>query len=66
MRTLGAILGLGLLVSACVSGPSPMDDVANYDALRSARAACAAKGGELRLRDQGDPERISSFACKRK
>jgi hypothetical protein len=66
MRNLAALFLAGLLLSACVDGPSPAEDVANYDALKSAKESCAAKGGELQLRDQGNPERISSFVCKRK
>jgi len=66
MKALAALILAGTLCGACAGGPSPMDDVANYDALKSAKDACAARGGVLALRDQGNPERISSFVCKRK
>jgi hypothetical protein len=40
--------------------------VATLDALRDAQAACAAKGGTLQLRPEGDPESIQAYECVRK
>ena len=64
MRAVAVILA-ALALSACVSATSQGGD-ANYDTLAKAEAACAAKGGELRLRKFGNPEVISSYACHRK
>ena len=36
---------------------------ANYDALKKATEACKAKGGELRLKSQGDPTHLNDYAC---
>lgn len=65
MRTLAAILVLGLAVSACASA-TPDGGVANYDALKKAHADCVAKGGTLVLQKNGDPEYIGDYACERK
>ncbi|MDO9432123.1 MAG: hypothetical protein V4820_23375 [Pseudomonadota bacterium] len=60
-----------LLISlgACAGsagGPDPLGGVASYDALKNAREACVAKGGELMRDDQNSGKRMSDFACKRK
>ena len=60
--TLALILALGL--AAC-AGAGPDGGVANYDALRAATQACAAKGGKLVLKDQGNARDIDAFVCKR-
>lgn len=39
-------------------------DVATYDTLKVARAACSAKGGEFTLIPEGNPQRISAYQCK--
>ena len=64
MRTLAATTAC-LALSACAAG-TPMDGVANYDALAKARADCLAKGGELSLVSGGDPQVLGDFKCKRK
>jgi len=38
---------------------------ADYDALKRAQADCAAQGGKLVLKDQGDAQRIDAYTCKR-
>ena len=43
-----------------------MGGVADYDALRKAQQECAAQGGQLVLKDRGNPEYIDDYACKRK
>jgi hypothetical protein len=63
MKTL-LILPLLLFVGACAGGPS--GDVATYDTLKGARAACQAKGEDLILRDSGNEQRMSAYECKRK
>jgi hypothetical protein len=64
MRTL--ILSLCLLSLAGCATSSPSGDIATYDTLKVARAECITKGAELVLVDQGDPKRISAYACKGK
>jgi hypothetical protein len=51
-------------VAACATG-GPTGGYANYDALKIARDACAAKGGTLKLKPEGNPERIDAWACDR-
>ncbi|HEY9236126.1 MULTISPECIES: hypothetical protein [Phenylobacterium] len=56
-------------LSACASaagGPSIAGGVASYDALRSAREACVAKGGDLVRDEASSGQRMSDYACKRK
>ena len=65
MRILAAI-ALLLTLSACADGPGAEGDVATYDVLRDARAACAAKGGELTLRRDGLATNLSAYECIRK
>jgi len=58
-----ALVALGL--SACAEA-GPQGGVANYDSLRAAAKTCEDQGGRLVLRDQGDPQNISDYGCKRK
>ena len=56
-------------LSACAGptgGPDPLGGVASYDALKSAREACLAKGGELVRSPEGSGKRMTDYACKRK
>lgn len=58
-----------LSLGACASspgGPAMAGGVASYDALKSARAACVAKGGELVRSEEGSGKRMTDYACKRK
>ena len=67
MKTL-AILSL-LALAACAGpagGPSPLGGVASYDALKHARDACVAKGGELVQQPQSSGKRMADYGCKRK
>ena len=58
-----ASLAAGLTAcGAAVGGPE--GGVANYDSLKQAQAACAAKGGHLVLQSGGDPEFIGDYACE--
>ena len=65
MKVLLVISSL-MLCAACASGVTPDGGVASYDALKAARDACLAKGGDLRLAKEGDPQSISAYVCKRK
>jgi hypothetical protein len=58
---LAILLTLGLC--ACAVG-GPDGGVASYDALKAAQQACAAQGGRLTLKDQGDARHIEAYACK--
>jgi hypothetical protein len=67
MRALIPILLPGLaLLAACSGGPAPDGDIATYDVLKAARADCEAKGNELVLVKEGNPERLSAYQCVRK
>jgi len=59
---IAAILALGL--AAC-EATEPNGGAADYDALKRAQADCAAEGGKLVLKDQGDAQRIDAYTCKR-
>ena len=52
-------------LAACANG-GPVGGVATYDALRQARDACTAKGGQFRLKSGGDSQYVEDFACERK
>ena len=65
MRILLVISSL-MLCAACASGVTPDGGVASYDALKTARDACLAKGADLQLAKEGDPQSITSYVCKRK
>ena len=66
MRALVA-MSFALALGACASeSAEPLGGYANYDALRAAKNACAAKGGVFRLKPEGNPERIDAYACERK
>ena len=64
MRALIAIAGV-LMLTACATG-GQTGGYANYDDLKRAQADCAAKGGTLRLKTEGNAERIDAYACERK
>ncbi len=65
MRILLVISSL-MLCAACAGGVTPDGGVASYDALKKARDACLAKGGDLQLAKEGDPQSITAYVCKRK
>jgi hypothetical protein len=64
MRGLIAI-ACTLALGACVSG-GQFGGYANYDALKRAQSDCEAKGGTLKLKTEGNAERIDAYACERK
>ena len=61
-------LGMSLVLAACAGGIDTMRDggIATYDAIKAATEACAAKGGQLRLKRNGDPQYLDDYACERK
>ena len=61
---IAAIMALGLLAAGCIGGRDR--GLATYDALVDAQRACAAKGGVLKQKDEGNAKRIDGFACERK
>ena len=65
MRILVVISSM-MLCAACASGVTPDGGVASYDALKKARDVCLAKGGDLQLATEGDPQSITAYVCKRK
>jgi hypothetical protein len=56
----------GLALAGCADGPTRDGGVATLDALRDVQAACAAKGGTMQLKTEGDPQSIDAYACERK
>jgi hypothetical protein len=40
--------------------------IATYDDLKAATATCAAKGGSLKLKRNGDPQYLEDYACEAK
>ena len=57
-----------LALAACASsaGYGRSAGVATYDDLKAAQQACAAKGGTLRLKRNGDAQYLDDYACERK
>jgi hypothetical protein len=70
MTRLCAILAPAALLAACSSvsgvGAGHNGGIATYDDLKAATAACAAKGGQLRLQRNGDPQYLEDYACEKK
>ncbi|MDB5438338.1 MAG: hypothetical protein JWM33_765 [Caulobacteraceae bacterium] len=64
MKPMAAIIP-ALALAACATAASVDGGVANYDELKKAQAACAAKGGDLALKPMGDSQYIADYACKR-
>jgi hypothetical protein len=65
MRAALATSLLALSLAACETTANN-GGTADYDALKRAQQDCAAQGGSLVLQDQGDPQRIQAYTCKRK
>jgi hypothetical protein len=58
------LLALASGLAACETASTDAG-TADYDALKRAQQDCAAQGGSLVLKDQGDPQRIQAYTCKR-
>ena len=56
-----------LSFAACMGGMGSGNNagVATYDDLKLATQACAAKGGELKLKRNGDPQYLEDYACEK-
>jgi hypothetical protein len=59
--TLVILLGLTGCASSAREG-----GIANYDGLKQAQEACAAKGGKLMLKDGGNSRWLEDYSCKGK
>ena len=56
-----ALAGLAGCASSAREG-----GIANYDGLKQAQEACAAKGGKLMLKDGGNSQWLEDYSCKGK
>jgi hypothetical protein len=67
MRAAMIMLAGSILLSGLGACESTANDggTADYDALKRATEDCTAQGGKLVLKDQGDPQRIQAYVCKR-
>jgi len=59
-------LAAALALAACADAPVRDQGLATLDSLSDAQAACAAKGGTMQLKPEGDPSEIAGYACVRK
>ncbi|MBW8814439.1 MAG: hypothetical protein JF588_13515 [Caulobacterales bacterium] len=70
MRRLSVILAAAAVLGACSTmsgvGSGHNGGIATYDDLKAATATCAAKGGQLRLQRNGDPQYLEDYACEKK
>ncbi|WP_397399711.1 hypothetical protein [Phenylobacterium sp.] len=66
MKLAGGLI-ITLLLSACAGGvgTGASAGVATYDDLKAATAACAAKGGHLKLKRNGDIKYLDDYACEK-
>jgi hypothetical protein len=66
---LAGVAAVGLTLCACSTtsvGAGHSGGIATYDDLKAATAACAAKGGQLKLQRNGDPQYLEDYACEKK
>jgi hypothetical protein len=61
-----AIALAALSLGACAGPGAPSGGVATLDALRDFQAACEARGRTMKLKPEGDAQRIDAYACERK
>ena len=68
MRSIALIL-ITLSLSACADlggvGSGRNAGIATYDDLKDAQKACAAKGGALKLKRNGDAQYLEDYACEK-
>jgi hypothetical protein len=57
-----AVLLFGL--AGCETTGNNVSGTADYDSLKRASEDCAAHGGKLVLKDQGDAQYIQDYLCK--
>ena len=65
MRALAIFSILAVGLTGCALGGRD-GGLATYDALAEAQRKCAAEGGKLVRKDEGNAARIDAFACERK
>jgi hypothetical protein len=58
-------LVLALALAGCAE-TAREGGIANYDGLKQAQEACAAKGGKLMLKDGGNSQWLEDYSCKGK
>jgi hypothetical protein len=63
MLILGAAFATGLAACSTASTEPLGTGIASYDNLRSANTACAARGGLVKPRPDGDPAQLSDYSC---
>jgi len=65
---IGLVILAALSLSACAQGAGfgRSGGIATYDDLKAAQAACAAKGGTLKLQKNGDVQYLDDYACEKK
>ena len=66
MRTAALIL-ITLALAGCAGGVGfgRSGGIATYDDLKVAQKACAAKGGTLKLKRNGDAQYLEDYACEK-
>jgi len=60
------VAALGVLAACSQTGSSAAwyeQGDANYDALKAAHDACAAKGGTYQMKPGGDPTHLGDYQC---
>jgi hypothetical protein len=67
IRLILALTALGALGACSSSGSGAAwyeQGDANYDALKAAHDACAAKGGTYQVKPGGDPTHLGDYECQ--
>lgn len=62
-----ALIMMALALGACASGVGTGRSigVATYDDLKVAKEACAARGGHLKLKRNGDVQYLGDYGCEK-
>ena len=66
MKALAILSAMTLAACASGVGSGRSGGIATYDDLKAATATCAAKGGSLKLKRNGDPQYLEDYACEAK
>jgi hypothetical protein len=66
MAAIAAAAGALCACSSMGVGAGHSGGIATYDDLKAATADCAAKGGQLKLQRNGDPQYLEDYACEKK
>ena len=61
------ILTLAAAVSGCMGGvgAGASGGIATYDDLKAAQQTCAAKGGVMKLKKNGNAQYLDDYACEK-